>query len=63
MIAEGHYVGPHSDGHLLYIPWENRDTLLVTKEQFNDDLKNEHIAALQEGRAEEGGAPLVPRAL
>jgi len=39
MISGGHYVGPHSDGHLLYIPWENRDTLLVTKQQFNDDLK------------------------
>ncbi|MBK7732675.1 MAG: glycoside hydrolase family 9 protein [Bacteroidales bacterium] len=46
MIAGGHYVGPHSDGHLLYIPWENRDTLLVTKQQFNDDLKR-NIAALR----------------
>ena len=39
IITGGHYLGPHSDGHLLYIPWENRDTLLVTKEQFNVDLK------------------------
>ena len=39
IISGGHYLGPHSDGHLLYIPWENRDTLLVTKEQFNADLK------------------------
>lgn len=46
IIAGGHYTGPHSDGHLLYIPWENRDTLLVTKEQFNTDLRN-NITALQ----------------
>ena len=40
IISGGHYAGPHSDGHLLYVPWENRDTLLVTKEQFNSDLLN-----------------------
>lgn len=39
IISGGHYIGPHSDGHLLYVPWENRDTLLVTKDQFNADLK------------------------
>ncbi len=46
IISEGHYLGPHSDAHLLYIPWENRDTLLVSKEQFNADLRN-NFAALQ----------------
>lgn len=46
IIAGGHYAGPHSDGHLLYIPWENRDTLLVTKEEFNTDLRN-NVVALQ----------------
>ena len=46
IITGGHYLGPHSDGHLLYIPWENRDTLLVSKEQFNKDLRN-NFAALQ----------------
>jgi peptidoglycan/xylan/chitin deacetylase (PgdA/CDA1 family) len=46
ILSEGHYLGPHSDAHLLYIPWENRDTLLVSKEQFNADLRN-NFAALQ----------------
>ena len=45
IIAGGHYAGPHSDGHLLYVPWDNRDTLLVTKEQFNSDLLN-NVTAL-----------------
>ena len=36
---KGHLVGPHSDKHLLYSPWENRDSLLVTKEEFVNDLE------------------------
>ena len=53
MISGGHYVGPHSDGHLLYIPWENRDTLLVTKQQFNDDLKKNMEALKNAGLKKE----------
>jgi peptidoglycan/xylan/chitin deacetylase (PgdA/CDA1 family) len=35
---EGHYLGAHSDAHLLYCDWSKRDSLLVTKQQFTDDL-------------------------
>ncbi|MGB8191221.1 MAG: polysaccharide deacetylase family protein [Chitinophagaceae bacterium] len=35
---DGHYLGAHSDAHLLYCDWANRDSLLVTKEQFISDL-------------------------
>lgn len=35
---DGHYLGAHSDKHLLYASWERRDSLLVTKEQFQSDL-------------------------
>lgn len=38
LVAEGHYVGSHSYGHLLYAPWGNRDSLLVTKQEFEDDI-------------------------
>ncbi|PRY11695.1 polysaccharide deacetylase [Pontibacter ummariensis] len=34
----GHYLGAHSDGHLLYCDWAKRDSLLVTQEQFRKDL-------------------------
>ena len=34
----GHYLGAHSDKHLLYCSWEKRDSLLVTKHQFQSDL-------------------------
>ena len=49
IISAGHYAGPHSDRHILYIPWENRDTLLVTKEQFSDDLRNNYNALRKSG--------------
>jgi endoglucanase len=34
----GHYLGPHSDKHLLYADWNNRDSLLVTHSEFKNDL-------------------------
>jgi peptidoglycan/xylan/chitin deacetylase (PgdA/CDA1 family) len=34
----GHYLGAHSDKHLLYCSWEKRDSLLVTKEAFRRDV-------------------------
>ena len=35
----GNYLGSHSDKHLLYCDWEKRDSLLVTHEQFTEDLQ------------------------
>jgi endoglucanase len=34
----GHYLGPHSNEHLLYCDWNNRDSLLVTRDDFVNDL-------------------------
>lgn len=38
LLADGHYVGSHSYGHLLYSPWEDRDSLLISQETFNKDI-------------------------
>lgn len=35
---DDHYLGAHSDRHLLYCSWEKRDSLLVSKEVFRNDL-------------------------
>ena len=35
---DGHYLGAHSDKHLLYADWTKRDSLLVTEEQFTEDI-------------------------
>lgn len=40
MISEGHYLGPHSDRHLLYCDWPDLKHTLVTREVFEADLKN-----------------------
>ncbi|WP_346238678.1 glycoside hydrolase family 9 protein [Niabella insulamsoli] len=37
-IREGHYIGSHSDKHLLYADWEKRGVLLVSKDSFQTDL-------------------------
>ena len=43
IIAKGHYLGCHSDQHLLYCDWKNRDSMLISKEEFFEDLsKNYH---------------------
>jgi len=35
----GHYLGAHSDKHLLYCDWEKRDSLLITHKAFTEDLQ------------------------
>jgi endoglucanase len=41
---DGHYLGAHSDKHLLYCSWEKRDSLLVTKEAFCHDVLDNYTA-------------------
>jgi peptidoglycan/xylan/chitin deacetylase (PgdA/CDA1 family) len=40
---DGHYLGAHSDKHLLYCDWSNRDSLLVSKEEFLADLNANYL--------------------
>ncbi len=44
IIIQGHYLGPHSDKHLLYCSWARRDSLLVTRDKFLADLSNNYKA-------------------
>jgi peptidoglycan/xylan/chitin deacetylase (PgdA/CDA1 family) len=39
IIKDGHYVGGHSDSHMLYAEWSNRDSLIVTYDQILEDIK------------------------
>lgn len=45
-IADGHYVGPHSNRHPLYASWEERAKSLITEAEFAADLKA-NIAGLK----------------
>lgn len=38
LLSDGHYVGPHSDKHLLYCDWNDRAKTLVTADEFRRDL-------------------------
>ncbi|MBL7759831.1 MAG: glycoside hydrolase family 9 protein [Sediminibacterium sp.] len=46
LIKGRHYLGPHSDQHLLYADWNKRDSLLVSYTQFNNDL-NQNFNAMK----------------
>jgi peptidoglycan/xylan/chitin deacetylase (PgdA/CDA1 family) len=35
---KGHYIGAHSNEHLLYADWAKRDSLYVTQQEFEEDL-------------------------
>jgi endoglucanase len=39
LAADGHYLGAHSDKHLLYCDWEDREITLVGREEFRADLE------------------------
>ncbi|MEO7923256.1 MAG: glycoside hydrolase family 9 protein [Chitinophagaceae bacterium] len=45
----GHYLGAHSDQHLLYCDWNKRDSLLVTKKQFSFDLADNYTSMARSG--------------
>lgn len=53
---DGHYLGGHSDKHLLYCSWEKRDSLLVSKEEFTVDL-NANYAEIQKFGVHKSDAP------
>ena len=57
-IADGHYVGPHSDKHLLYASWDERDKSLVTEQEFAADL-NRNLAELRAIGALRGAGPTL----
>lgn len=60
LLAQGHEVGSHSYGHLQYMPWDNRDSLLVTKEQFTHDLVKSYEIMSQFGITKEKAPYFIP---
>ncbi len=57
IVAEGHYLGPHSDSHPLYCPWEDRKKTLVTEEFFGADLRKNIADIRKYGEAPGLAAP------
>jgi endoglucanase len=42
LLQNGNYLGSHSDRHLLYCDWIKRDSLLVSKNEFINDLNDSY---------------------
>ena len=57
---DGHYMGPHSDKHLLYADWTKRDSTLVTFDEFAADLQNNYIAMSNAGLEIESSKYFMP---
>jgi peptidoglycan/xylan/chitin deacetylase (PgdA/CDA1 family) len=49
LARDGHFMGAHSDQHLLYCDWSQRDSLLVTQQQFELDLLRNYESMEQAG--------------
>lgn len=49
LVKEKHYVGSHGYGHLLYSPWDNRDSTLVSRKEFNDDMAKSYALMAKAG--------------
>lgn len=58
--AKGHYLGAHSDQHLLYADWNKRDSLLVSRGQFEKDLSANYKAMEKFGIAKKAAPYFLP---
>ncbi len=60
IVSEGHYLGPHSDAHLLYCPWEDRNRTLVSESAFRADLERNLTDLSRYGRSREQMRFFIP---
>ena len=60
LISEDHYLGAHSDKHLLYCDWINRDSLLLTRKEFIYDLENNYEVMKQFGISKKNSLYFLP---
>lgn len=44
LSKDNHYMAPHSDKHLLYVDWSDRNKTLITKADFEKDLSDNYEA-------------------
>lgn len=60
IIKEGHYLGGHSDKHLLYANWGKRDSLIVSKEKIMEDIKQNAAELEKIGVSKENSLWFLP---
>jgi len=59
-VQDGHYVGPHSDQHPLYCPWDDREKSLISKTDFQKDLQKNISDLKQLGALDSGPIYFIP---
>jgi len=57
---DGHYLGAHSNEHLLYCDWTRREKLLVSREKFEDDLNRNYVEMQAFGISKNNAPFFVP---
>lgn len=57
---DGHFLGAHSDGHLLYADWNERNKLLVSQAEFEKDLHNNYAEMQKFGIARKDAPYFLP---
>ncbi len=60
LISDGHYIGPHSNKHLLYCPWDNRDSLLISKNTFLRDIEDNYTGLSRFGIKKKMASVFLP---
>jgi peptidoglycan/xylan/chitin deacetylase (PgdA/CDA1 family) len=60
LFSDGHYLGSHSDKHLLYCDWVKRDSLLVTRNEFETDLAQSYQELARLGISKEEASYFLP---
>jgi peptidoglycan/xylan/chitin deacetylase (PgdA/CDA1 family) len=60
LAADGHYLGAHSDKHLLYCPWDDRERTLIGREEFRADLDANFRELEQFGIKREAARLFIP---
>ena len=60
LLNNGNYLGSHSDSHLLYCDWGKRDSLLISKKEFIDDLNSSYSEMAKFGIRRTGAIYFLP---
>ena len=58
--GDGHYIGAHSNMHILYAPWDNRDSTLVSHEVFLKDIRDNYAEMAKFGITKEDAPYYMP---
>lgn len=60
VISEGHYVGCHSDKHILYADWNAARTNLVSDDSLKQDLEDNYVELSKFGVKKDNAQYFIP---